>query len=250
MFKKNLAILMLLFLFSNPLFARRPLRVDDSDIASYRKSELETGLEYHLYSRRAGNIESIFVPLKYSYGLTREWEAAVTVPFVDYRSGLKMLSSVSFHTKYVLPFFRNTRNQKTALEFIVYLPSFSTRGFSQWEDVLKTGMNLSFTQDYARFKLYENIGYTIVSKSESMNTKNVVNAGLGMEKKLNSFLFLVSELEARSSNLPGRDDSLANIFLGFKYCSSSNFIVDFGIGVGMGKGSSDFRGSTGITYLF
>jgi hypothetical protein len=240
-------IFSLLFLFSSPAFAARPLTTDDAYTVEKGKFQLEAGVDF----ARQDNHDKEFGPtMTLTYGLFERMDMGVgsAYLFVNPAEGKNEdgFGDTALKIKYRLV------DQKE------WIPSFAVSGTlkiptaseSRGLGSGKTDFNINtiFTWNLTkRLQLHANLGYTFMGEHGAGNEFNYSAAA---QFTLSDKWALVGEIVG-VNNFNGRknDDPFSGL-VGIQHMFSDNLVWDAGVEIGMNRAAPDFRITTGLTVFF
>ncbi|MCM8772780.1 MAG: hypothetical protein NC922_06990 [Candidatus Omnitrophica bacterium] len=216
-------------LFSNLLFAGRPLTTEDAETVEKGKFELEIGYDLIKNNDDTKNKE-LGVSLK--FGLTDRMDFGISVPFIIEENSINL-------NKWEKP--------EIGIKFSILK-----------EDTLNISFQFSGTPNPEE----GNIKYTIKSILSKNFGKTILHFNLGLYSLKNSneseyYLTYSSAFEyplSEKLNLCGEivgeknEENPLTMLIGFNYAFSKNLKFDFGIGSGINKSAPDWKITTGLTF--
>ncbi len=237
----------LLFFFSSPAFALRPLTTDDAGTVEKGKFQLEVGFDF----TRHGNHDKELGPsMTLTYGLFERMDVGIGSGylFVHPSEGKKEKGFVDTELKLKYRWI----DEKD------WSPAFATTGRIKFPTASETkglgsgktdfSINTILTKNLGkRLVLHLDLGYTIIGEKYG---NNEFNYSLAAQFVLTDKWALVGEVVA-VNNFNGRhgDDPLSGL-MGAYYLITDNIVWDAGVEIGMNKAAPDFRLTTGLTLLF
>ncbi len=238
----------LLFFFSSPVFASRPLTTDDAGTVQKGEFQVETGFDFARQDHREAEISP---SLTVSYGLLEKMDVWIGSEylFVRHEEGENEengLGDTALRLKY--RFFDEADGMPAfAVSGMLKVPTASeSKGLGSGKTDFS--INTILTKNLGeRLVLHLNLGYTFIGEK---HCSNELNYSLAAQFILTDRWALVGEVVAMN-HLNGRhgDDPLSGL-VGTYYLITDKIIWDAGIGIGMSRAAPNFQFTTGFTLLF
>lgn len=248
-----LMVLMVIFIYSQSLYAAHPLITDDAGTVGKGKAEVEFTFEYS--SHKEGGVKANITDLgaTLTYGLIENLDFVLTLPYQRIKVKAEGetfkengISDISLELKW--RFYEKKDACSLSLKPVLSLPTGDDdKGLGNGKATF--GLYFIASKEIEPITLHLNLGY-IRNENKFDDRKDLWHISLASELEVMKELKLVANIGMERNTDRESNTDPAFILGGLIYTISENIDIDFGVKAGLNKAEVDYAVLAGLTYKF